>query len=59
MKQSIGAHVWPMPGVSQLDARILYSLPAGAHGKVTLTYYLDGSVAGGMIFTMSGATIIR
>ena len=48
-----------MPGVSQLDARILYSLPAGAHGKVTLTHYLDGSVAGGMIFTMSGATIIR
>lgn len=51
--------VWPMPGVTQLDARILYELPAGASGKVTLTHYLDGNEVGGMIFTMAGATIIR
>lgn len=50
---------WPMAGVSQLDALVLYELPAGAQGRVTLTHLLDGQPVGGMIFTMSDATIIR
>lgn len=51
--------LWDMPGVTQLDATVLYELPDGARGTVTLTHYIDGAEVGGMVFTMSGATIIK
>lgn len=49
---------WVMPGVTELDATVLYELPDGAVGRAIVTHSIDGHDVGGMIFTMAGDSIV-
>ncbi|MEP7051032.1 MAG: hypothetical protein ABJB12_11795 [Pseudomonadota bacterium] len=52
--------VWTMPGVSQLDAEVRFTLPDGVKNrKVTVTHQLDGNVVGGMVFFLSGQDVVK
>lgn len=52
--------VWTMPGITELDSEVRFSLPAGVNQrKVTVTHVLDNATVGGMVFFLSGPPIVK